>query len=325
MMDNKLLLIGGGSGKNRLESMRTMKDIFGVLKGKMPVQKLYVDEHRMFWRMEDEVYRPIALMANRLFPIMQDELIIGKTNEIGQEVENVWPLLIRNDDRGLGLMNYLEYAGFRLLGTNSDIAVLCENVDLRKMVFRDIDFDQEKTWVIDREKWNKDFLAIEDKIGNEFKFPLEINYGNVKDKIVLWENVANIFWRIFEEGYDVVKITGSNDIKYRLIVGFVGRKNFLPSRVVRQDEKGLLIDDVEKSLVRELQNFVINFVKKYEVKDYGWWEINVYQTGWKVRNINFAPAMSRDSMFAKMWNLSGMTYEKMIEKIYSEACENNHE
>jgi D-alanine-D-alanine ligase-like ATP-grasp enzyme len=296
-----------------------MRDVFGVLKNEIEIERVYCDEHHMFWKIENDEYWPATLMANKIFILEANEMIIGGSGEIGEGVEKVWPLMLRADENYDRLQSVLEYGGFQIFGTNSNMAEMCENKDLNHIVFRDIKFDKSKSMIVNKEKWNISFLKIEDEIARDYKFPLEVKYDGQTDKIMILENFTNIMFKIYEEGFNEVKITEQGGLVNRLLIGFIGRKNFLPSRVVKFMNDKIEVDDENKQLNRELQDFVINFVKKYDVRDYGLFEINLYPDGWRLLSINFAPDLSRESMFAKLWNLSGMSYEKVIRKIYQDA------
>jgi hypothetical protein len=310
-----VLLVEGGREKNS----KGGTDLASVLSRDLKVARAWLDEHGWWWMIDGENNRRITIMANRIVEIDQTELVIGAGWEMGVGVEKVWPLVGCFNMSGMGLKASLEMAGAELIGTGSVMTWICYEKSMSKKVFADCVFDNKIDRVISAQEWEKNHLQIEDEVGNNSKFPLFLEYGGKREKVSIFENFSNMVFRVFESGVSSINILEAGGVLKSYLISFVGRKNYLPSKLCSINFEGTIELAGDGTLERELQNFVIDFVGKYDVKDYGIFYIDLYHDGWKINKIDLNPDVSLDGHLANIWKKSGFNYHSLIKKIWSDA------
>ncbi len=313
-MDYNLLLIGGGREK---DTSKAINDISSVLSKKYEIGKVWIDNHGWMW-LDNEKGERVSLLANKMVPLSANELIIGGDSVGSYSIGKVWPVCKGENMVSGGIKSVLEFGGFEVVGSSSMMTIICDNKEMSKAVLKGVNFSDNQELRITKEEWENSHLDIEDKIDKNFGFPVEIKYRDSVDKISIYENFSNMIFKIFEEEVDFVDVMEAKNVKFQYVVGFLGGRNFLPSKLCELKNDNL--EKIEnKDLERELQSFVIDFVKKFDVKDMGLIHIDKGMYDWKVRNIELMPDMSIDGIFARLWNLSGINYSTMINKIFDES------
>lgn len=309
-----VLLVEGGREKNSKGGL----GIESVLSRELKIARVWLDEHGWWWLIDGDNNRRISIMANRIVEIDQTELIIGGGWEMGIGIDRVWPLNSGYNFSKMGIKAVLELAGVDMIGTGSVMSWICEEREMSKLVFTDVTFDDKKTMLVTNKEWESNHLHLEDKIGSDFKFPLVLEHEGKSEKVSIFENLANMIFKIFEEGASEIEIRETGPAT-KLAISFIGRVNFLPSKLCAVGLDGQINLAEDKILEREMQNLLMSFVKKYDVKDYGIFYINNYIDGWKLDSIDLSPDFSIDGLMANIWSKSGFNYQNMINKIFKDA------
>lgn len=306
-----VLLVEGGRDEKHVYA----EDLQGILAGSLKVQRLQIDDHGWMWWENAEGMRRVNILANRMILLDQDEFVIGGGLNEGIALGKVWPLIGGYNFTNLGLKSVLEFAGVDMVGSESAVSFICQERVLAKKIFTDLVFDDLKSREILLTDWEKNYANIEDEVRVNYKFPLEISYGSHCERISLFENFANMVFKIFEEGYGEVTIKELGVLNKKYMISFIGRQNFLPSKLLSKNLQNELSLAEDKIFEREIQDFVINFVKNYDVCDYGMFIINRYIDGWKIAEIDLSPPVGVESDMAMVWKKSGFDYQSMVKKI----------
>lgn len=314
-MKKRLVLVGGGRTQfERSGSSRAMKDISAVME-EFETRCVWVDEHGLFWLQADRRNFLCTLQANKLIVIDNQQLIIGAEAEY-EVVDRLWPLIYGRGYSEVGLLGGLDFGGFDLVGSDSTMSYLTSENDIAKRILPGLDF-AEGDEIIFRNEWQQDHLALEEKLLAKLKFPVVLKSQENTQGVSIANNLSNAIFAFFDD-YMVEKlyIESRPDGMERLFVGFLGRGNFLPSMVVVESEGGRLLKcSREASYLRQVQNKLIDFLRKYPLLDYGLFEINGHHDSWEVVRIDLHPNISREGIFAKLWQMSGLEYEEMVKKI----------
>lgn len=307
-----VLLVEGGRNKHSLASV----GIESVLSEKLKVGRIWLDEHGWWWQVGGENYRRVVLVGDRLIEIDQTEMLIGGGYELGCGLGKIWPLFAEAKAKVVSVKSALELMNVQMIGTGSVLTLVSHEKDMAKMVFGEDKIDTRKEKKVTSVDWNKNYLNIEEEIGKFYKFPLEIEYQNKHDKVSILEGFSNIVFRIFEDKVEEIRIVESTGLADKYVISFIGRRNFLPSKLLKIS-KSDLVAGVDHNLERELQNSIIDYTKKYDFRDYALFYVNCYPNGWKFDKIDLNPDLSVDGTMAKIWGNSGFSYSQMIWKIFN--------
>lgn len=316
-MPKNLLFVGGGrSGEQRKNSIKAMKDISGVLPAEeYRIFDLWWDEHGFLWKMAGENYCMCALIAGELIDLANDELLIGEDRDkSGKKIDLAWPLINGLEYGRSGVNGWLEMVGVeKIIGANSQMWWLTNDLDFLKVLINDLPI--KKKIVIEVESWRNKSDYFRQRIENEIKFPISIKSDWKEERVVLvektWEVISGL---LDQEGLSTVTVEEWCQAEKELVIGFVGR-NFLPSKLCEHRSGNLRLFTEEITIERSVQNFLIKFARNFEVGEIGLLRLKYLPTGWQLDSIDFCPDMGRESIFAKMWQMSGVKYDNLIKKI----------
>lgn len=317
-----LVLIGGGrSKKDKTMSIKALDGVKCVLNERLNILKIWIDEHGGFWYGE-KFDKPCVLTRNMVVDLCSDEMIIGG-DEISFKSQKIWSLISGFDYGSIGINGFLEFNGFDFIGNRSEIVQVTNNDFLAKIVFGDLDFYDNKNLLVKRDDWMSDYLKVEEKINSKIQFPVMIKNGSFVEKVSLMENFSNVVFSIFEkEGFNEILVEQYDALVEDAIVAFVGGKNFLPSKMCLIKNDALKFESMAQS-ERMVQNLLIKFVKKYDVSDFGLLFFKKKNEVLKLFKIDLLPDFSKEGLFARLWEKSGIEYNRLIEKIYWDSLNEN--
>jgi len=96
------------------------------------------------------------------------------------------------------------------------------------------------------------------------------------------------------------------------IIGFVGQDNFLPSKLCQVE--GDKLEVAGGQLERVVQLKIIDLIGQYKLRDLGIFIIRANSEDWKVKNLILQPEVHCDSWWAKLWQVSGLSYDGIIKR-----------
>ncbi|MBU0647891.1 hypothetical protein KJ855_01810 [Patescibacteria group bacterium] len=316
-MEYDLLLIGGGrTRRTRERTGLAMKSINQVLGGELRVGMAHIDEHGRMWHKSGEHDQFCALVGGKMFYIDSDEMVIG-LDQAGFKINRAWPLFYGGEFAVAGIVGMLEFAGLQMVGSEGWMCYISNKRELAKSVINCFDFDADYR-VITKEEWEREHVKLDDEICKSLDFPVFLKTGDVEQIVSSKMNFENMVFDCLENSdCDEVRVRSKRGLVDKLMVGFVGGKNFLPSRICVKQNGNMIEFDKSRTLVREVQDRLIGFVRNFDVKDLGLLEINLYEDRWVVERIDLFPLMNKEGDFAKIWNISGMNYTELVKKIYN--------
>ncbi|MFA4930693.1 MAG: hypothetical protein WC570_02390 [Patescibacteria group bacterium] len=319
-MNEQLVLVGGGrKSEDKMACRQSFRDIEQVLAAEYSVRRVWVDEHGLFWLEEDGARFLCSLQANKLLRVAVDQIVIG--GEVGAEywsVDRLWPLFYGGDYADGGLLGSVDFGGYDLVGTGGNMSFVTHDKDLVRLVLPNYNFAK-KPIIVGYDDWQKNHWQREETLLAALSFPVLLKSGDKEQLVSVKDNLSNSIFSFFEDNAGSNLEIESRDPRIeKLLVGFLGRENFLPSRVC-QIKNGLVGYEGDTVIVRAIQNMVIDFVKNYRVNDYGLFHLEKEGDDWRIVRIDLHPDVSRAGELARVWQESGVDYDIMIKKIINHS------
>ncbi len=312
-----LVLLGGGRGEERKIAARSLRDIDQVLDGSVAIMTVWLDEHGGLWQKKNsDGWQAVCFSQNRVCAINTQELVVGQQS-YGEKIQMVWPVVFGGSGDWSGLACLPRMAGCQQLGTSGLLAVLLKDNVLATRILTEYDF-VESALEIEKNDWQTDEQNCLQMIASRLNFPVVMLTGDQEQKISLPETIGNFLAQRFEAGEKKVLLRNYYEDEKEVVVSFVGRKNWLPSKsLIKRNGTWSLNDDTVEN--RLIQDWVMSFVAKYDVMDYGLFFLKIRQGKVFIEKIDIFPDLSRVGLFALVWHMSGIDYEDLIKKIYFDS------
>lgn len=320
-MNYDLVIIGGGRKKtHRNEMRRAVVDIESVLSDRLKIGVIWVDEHGYCWLRSGKEWKKCTIVGGKIILLQSNEFYIDDADD-GNNAINVkryWPLFFGEEYGWCGIAGMLDVAGAWCVGTTGTMSYAVNDMEVAKNWLKDISFEK-KIIRINKRSWQNDYLFWEEKVANSFSFPIIVEADGIREKISVFENFSNVVFGLFEkETMEYLEIKEMHSEKSGLAISFLGKKNFLPSKVVQiMPNNSLYTEDYV--LVRKIQDLVIGFVRNYDVGEFGIMYLRIDAGNLVVSNIDLYPDFSKDSLLAKIWDISGVGYRDLIGKIWNDG------
>lgn len=313
-----LVLLGGGRAEERDESRRALRDIASVLEPYVPVISLWLDEHGGLWQKDIDSWQAVAISQGKLFKINQQEINIGGSSE-GVSIQQIWPVVFGRSYDWSGLASLARVCGCRGIGTSGVLAVLLKDNQIARRILSEYQFSDGGV-EIERKDWLQNYQDAVRKIKERVNFPVIISARGIRQKVTLVETIENFIWQIFEDQEELEKILIKEykEEEKEIAVGFVGRKNWLPSKSVVFDGQQWQANE-DSTENRLAQDWLMEFVAKYDVTDYGLIRLKKSGGNIIVDQIDIFPDLTRLGLYALLWQKSGLNYEELIKKIYIDS------
>lgn len=315
-----MVIVGGGRDKEkRKASIEMMRDLNMVLSElEFNLINLWWDEHGILWWMKGENnYQACTIIGGKIVNILNDELWINSQDIRGTKINLFWPVVGGEEYGYCGISGWAKMNGVeRIIGVNGLMLSVSADLDLLRTMIEVPTMEKieigRKDWLLKEGWWLE-------KIVEKLKFPLSMSSKNGNKIIINEIEGLKIGLKKYFEDADIDSVDLKefvNDEK-ELWMGFVG-KNFLPSKLCEKIGDRIIIFEENQSIEREIQNFLISFVKNFEVGEIGCLKMIYHSSyGWKLSKIDLYPDLSEKENFAKMWKISGLDYKFLINKIIS--------
>ncbi len=312
-----LVLLGGGRSDERLIAKRTLRDIRQVLEPLVPVKIMWLDEHGGMWIGKGDGWQTACINQGMIFETNCQEMVIGKPP--GERIQQVWPVVFGKSYGWSGIASIVRFGGCRQIGTSSILSILLRDNQIASRILTEYSF-AESGFAINKKEWMENRSVVVENAIEKLKFPIEICAKDYNQRVSLPETLENFLVQIFEDENDLDKILLKELVEgeREIVIGFVGRKNWLPSKsMVKVNQEWDLYEDVTEG--RLVQDMMMDFVSKYDVSDYGLFYLKKNQNSFFIDMIELFPDLSRQGTYAKVWQKSGLEYDDLIKKIYMES------
>jgi D-alanine-D-alanine ligase len=245
--------------------------------------------------------------------------------------------------QGLLELANIPYVGSGVLGSSIGM-----DKDVAKRLYAAAGIPVVPFLVAHRHEFKNNAQKIIDQAVKQFGFPFFVKPANMGssvgvNKVKSADDVMAKFKDAFlydrkvliEKAIDAreleVSVLGNFEPKTSIVGEIIPQHEFYSYEAKYMDENGALLDipakNISESAVKQIQNYAVTAFRAIECR--GMARVDFFmdrKTGELYLNeINTIPGFTNISMYPKMWNASGLSYEKLLDTLIELAIENHQD
>lgn len=337
MQKNIILLFGGASGEHEVScvSAKYLESI--LLKANHKVYAVYITLDGE-WHLQSSVPEEPQKYEKCLCSLTKRESIFLDSEKGSNPVDFAFPIIHGTTGEDGKLQGLLEFTGLAYAGAGVLSSALCMDKYFSKILFKDANIPQVPFIKIDRQEWQGSPEGIRQKIKDGFKYPVFIKPSNMGSSVgvsrvgedgqlegALTEAFLYDDQVLCEQGYSFREVEVSiigNYPDYRVSSPgeIIPSHNFYSyeAKYIDQDGARLLIPaEVSPEQSARIQELAISAFRA--VKGDGFARIDFFidkqeQTLF-LNEINTLPGFTPISMFARLWEASGLPAVDLLNQI----------
>lgn len=325
------LLFGGKSSEHDVSILSAKSVLVNLDRKKYEILLVYVDREGRWWKVED-----IDIKSKKAVMFLPGSKGVLRRIESSEElkIDVVFPVLHGGDGENGNLQGYLEIAGVPYVGNKLISSAVALDKNLTRILVQKENIKSVDYLVIENKEINFEYVKNKfgcpffikpnsqgssigiSKVTNEKEFLISIKKAWEFDKKVLVERYC--------KGREIeLSVLGNNEIRVS-VAGEVkvgnGWYDF---------ENKYYSDNVELDIPAKLDRDEVIAVQKLATKVFktigctGLARVDFYfeKGNWIFNEINTMPGFTKNSMYPKLWEASGVSYSELLEKIIKLALD----
>ncbi len=346
-LKNILILFGGQSSEHRVSCLSASSVIDHIDKEKYQIYTIGIKETGEWVYTEasseeisdgswenNEKNRQIIVKLNEKKGIA----IVDDKNIIDIEIDCCFPILHGKNGEDGTIQGMMEILGIKYLGSRTMSSGICMDKAMTKMVISgNTDIYQARYYILKSDDFIRDPLGVLGDIENYFngEFPRFVKPANGGSSIGI-SKVTNT-----DELFEKMKVAFTLDNKIVIEEAIVGREievavlgngqayATVPGEILTDhqmydyDSKYFsdrdmtrIVDDIDKDILNEFSRQAIEIYKVLDCRGLSRVDFFYSDDGKIIFNeINTMPGFTRHSMYPKLWENMGFSYEELIDKL----------
>ncbi len=353
-MDKKIrvgIIFGGKSAEHEVALQSAKNVIDAINKDKYEITLIGIDKEGR-WQLNDRSHYLLNEQNPKLISLNKTEnevaLIPGDNkfldtfgNRKLETLDVIFPIIHGTNGEDGTIQGMLKLAGIPFVGADVLGSAIGMDKDVAKRLLKEAgipiaDFVTVKKYELDK----LDFEMVEEKL----KYPMFIKPANAGSSVgvskasnrkELVEGLEKAFlydYKVlveeFIKGREVeCAILGNENPIASAIGEIIPTHDFYSYEAKYIDEKGALLEipaKIDSEVVKKLQEIAIETYKTLCCEGMARVDFFLTEDGKAIINeINTIPGFTKISMYPKLWEVSGLSYEKLIDRLIELAIERN--
>jgi D-alanine-D-alanine ligase len=330
------LLYGGKSGEHEI-SIRSARSIYNTLKNKHNVYPIFIDKQGFWWRVE----RSESLPAQKQ-PVSERVFVYPGFSEPGLhtvqaqlKIDIAFPILHGTHGEDGIIQGVLESAGIPYVGAGVAASATGMDKAMMKALFAQAGLPVAPYLWFYRSKWRKERQRVVDQI-QTLRYPLFVKPANLGSSVGIhkvhepgeleqaFEDAARYDSKIVvEQGINArefeISVLGNEEANASLPGELIPKREFYDYTAKYIEESTELqipakleskqITDLQTLAVRAFQSIGCSGMARVDLfldRDSGIFYLN---------EINTIPGFTNISMYPKLWEVSGLTFSDLLDRL----------
>lgn len=263
------------------------------------------------------------------------------SNGLDKKIDVVFPVLHGINGEDGTIQGLLELAQIPYVGCNVISSAIGMDKCMAKIILAAAKIPQADYLSTDKTEINNDITGLLRKIENKFKYPIFIKPSNAgssvgvnkvynKEELQKALNEAIIFDRKvlieeFVKGKEIECAILGNDEPQASVVGEIIPANDFydfEAKYSNIESKTLIPANISDEITKKIRNYALEAFKALDCSGLSRVDFFLRDNGEIVLNeINTLPGFTSISMYAKLWEASGICYQDLLEKLINLSIE----
>ncbi|MEN8908092.1 MAG: D-alanine--D-alanine ligase family protein [Clostridiales bacterium] len=347
------VLFGGQSTEHKISCVSAQYVIQNIDKNKYDVVMIGITTNGNWYNYKGSVenissgkWEELVLddmETNDKFNEFENTNILNKViiNGLDKKVDVVFPVLHGINGEDGTIQGFLELAQIPYVGCNVISSAMGMDKCISKIIFDSVDIPQAKFTIVNRSELEENYESIERKIENKFRYPVFVKPSNAGSSVGVTKVHNNkelqtalktaasydrkVLVEEFIKGKEVeCAVLGNSTPKASVVGEILAANEFydFEAKYNNSESKTIIPANISDESKERIRNFSIKAYKALECS--GLSRVDFFLTDDEeiiLNEINTLPGFTSISMYAKLWEATGINYKVLIEKLINFALE----